>query len=305
MAELACELSPLVYSEYYRMLAGDPSLEEALAIRVRGAGLDDDWLEQAASAYEAKWDADRQLGAEYGVQALTSDHAEFASWILAGVRPTSIDELGTKLSTAIAQRLADEMPEWLSPIPSAFSPVILGWTFGMVVDAQVDPQLPAIPAQPVRDSNIAAAYQGLVQHVVHLGPIREPWPEVIGTSTFVRGAGIAESLRPGVGGPHAALNQLMADTRRAIPPTLHGQLTRHWTNFVKRRNSVVHIRPYSEGEIAFADVMDAADSWDKIRLTVRGITEFVFHEVALELADPRSKSDGHWKSLGYDLVVDW
>lgn len=316
MAELACELSPLVYSEFYRMLAGERALKDALVDRILEAGLEIQWLDRAIAAYDAKWDEDKrslvQAYAELVASGtatsqppepltLSSDHAVLASWLLAGLRPQEIDGLGTKLNSAISTRLVDELPELLSPKPRAFWPVIIGWTFGMLVDDRLDPQLPAIPAQPVKDPNIAAAYAGLVNHVAHLVPLDEPWPEVLGTSTLIRGAGLAESLRPDAEGPRKALEQLMLDTKRAVPDSLYRQLIQHWTTFVTNRDSVVHILPYRGS--AFTDVVDCANTWDKIRLTIRGITQFVFQEVARELAEPRIISAKTWESLGFELEV--
>ena len=49
--------------------------------------------------------------------------------------------------------------------------------------------------------------------------------------------------------------------------------------------------------------METADTWEKIRPTVRGITQFVFQQVATELAEPRIVSPKYWSTLRYDLEV--
>src|SRR5207247_7688684 len=46
--ELKCELSPVVFSELYRLLATDRTLEETLTERLGQIELDLDWLSEAA-----------------------------------------------------------------------------------------------------------------------------------------------------------------------------------------------------------------------------------------------------------------
>ncbi|MEA5054362.1 MAG: hypothetical protein VB093_13075, partial [Propionicimonas sp.] len=90
------------------MLAGERALQDALVDRIVEAGLEDQWLDRAIAAYDAKWDEDKrslvQAYAELAASGtatsqppepltLSSDHAVLASWLLSGLRPQEIDGL--------------------------------------------------------------------------------------------------------------------------------------------------------------------------------------------------------------------
>ena len=93
----------------------------------------------------------------------------------------------------------------------------------------------------------------------------------------------------------------MLDTKRAVPDSLYRQLIQHWTTFVTNRDSIVHILP-NRG-VAFTDAVDSANTWEKIRLTIRGITQFIFQQVANELAESRIISTRFWEGIRHELEV--
>lgn len=313
MAELSCRLSPLVYSLLYRRLADDTDVNATLEPRLAGIELDLEWLDSAAEAYERKWAANAghlSAGASTdAIERLDAAHALLASWILTALRGRgSSDGFSAELRTEILQRLdADGLDARELGIREEFTPVIVGWTLGMVVQNDIDLNLPAIPATPIKNKHIAAAYEGLVQHVAALRLEAEPWPDLIGTSTLVRGVGLAEALRPEAGSARTAIKALLLESARYVPSPVQTALVNHWDrgDVIGKRNAVVHIMSTSSGGSAFLDVMNPADNWGKVKPTVQGITQFVFQEVARELAEePSGVHSGIWdQQLKWDVEV--
>ena len=87
--ELEVELSHLVFAELYNILAGRNSLSDMLEVRLNSIDLNHSWLRAASDLYNAKWheickDADSVADFTH----LPSEHAHFASWILASLRGT-------------------------------------------------------------------------------------------------------------------------------------------------------------------------------------------------------------------------
>lgn len=312
MAELTCRLSPLVFGALYRLLATDVSAQDLLEDRLRGIELELDWLTAASDAYDEKWD-DHRRQLDSGVRPedldrLDPSHAILASWTMAALRARgSSDDFNAGLRSKIFQRLESDGVD-----PISFSrreehcPVVFGWTLGMVVSNDVDLNFPAVPAKPVKNEHIAAAYEGLVIHVAALRTAAEPWPDLLGTSTLVRGAGLAEALRPEAGSARAAIEALLRETARYVPLGVQTTLANHWvrSHLVEKRNAVVHITPTSGGGLAFLDAMHPADTWMKVRPTVQGVAQFIFQEVARELAEePSEVRPGLWDQLEWDLKV--
>lgn len=311
MAELICRLSPLVFSVVYRLLVNDRASHETLEARLEEAELDLDWLAAATDAYEQKW-ASNVRSMKGGttpdnVERLDASHAVLASWILTALRGKgSSEDFSADLRTAIFQRLDGDGFDANLNRREEFSPLVVGWMLGMVVHNDVDLNFPAIPAIPLKNQNISAAFHGLVLHVASLRADAEPWPELLGTSTLVRGVGLAEALRPEEGSAGAAIKALLRESARYVPSPLQTVLANHWErgNLIGKRNAIVHIVPTSSGGLPFLDVVSPADSWGKIKPTIQGITQFIFQEVARELADePSEVRPGIWDRLIWDLDV--
>ncbi|WP_157535922.1 hypothetical protein [Microbacterium sp. Root166] len=313
MAELSCRLSPLVYNVLYRRLADDADAHAALEPRLAEIELDLEWLDSAAEAYGRKWSSNVEL-LNTGVpadeiQRLEAPHALLASWILTALRRRgSSDDFSAAMRSEILAHLdTDEQDVSELGGREEFSPVIVGWTFGMVVQNDIDLNLPAIPATPIKNKHIAAAYEGLVRHVAALRLEAEPWPDLVGTSTLVRGVGLAEALRPEEGSARAAIKALLRESARYVPSPVQTTLANHWDrgDIIGKRNAVVHIMPTSSGGLPFLDVMNPADNWGKIKPTIQGITQFIFQEVARELADEASEVHrGIWdQRLKWDVEV--
>lgn len=313
MAELTCRLSPLAYSVLYRRLAGDEEAREALESRLSEIELDLDWLDSAAEAYERKWANNIELlTADFSaneIERLNSSHALLASWILTALRRRgSSDDFSADVRTEILGRLdADGQKASELGAREEFSPVIVGWTLGMVLQNDIDLNLPAIPATPIKNGHIAAAYEGLVHHVASLRLDAEPWPDLVGTSTLVRGVGLAEALRPEEGSARAAIKVLLRESARYVPSPVQTLLANHWDrgDIIGKRNAVVHIMPTYSGGLAFLDAPSPADDWSKVRPTIQGITQFMFQEVARELAEePSDVRRGIWdQRLRWDVEV--
>lgn len=296
MEAMTCELSPLVYAELYRILSERHAND--LSERLHEIDLDDAWLNEASEAYRRTWEHKRETS------GLKSDHALLGSWLLAGIRDRAIsDELTVDLWSALVEQLGSEA-DALTKL-NAFRPVVMGATLGMVVPNVLDSSLPAVPARNVEDIHIAAAYDGIVEHVLHLAAIESRWPEMVGSALFIRGTGLAESLRPEAErrGPEQAINALLAETRRFTSDASHTLLRRHWSNgFVDKRNAVAHILP-ALGKPAFRDVAEDALSWEDVRLTVRGITQWTFQKVSEELEQSREVNTHSWELMRWDLFL--
>jgi len=296
--DLTCELSPLVFSELYRLLAADQGNVDALAERLHQIDLDRDWMTGAADSYDAKWQHERGRDAGF---TLSSAHALLASWILASLRHTgsSID-LSTVLATRVRSRYFDEVPD-ATTVPPSLQSGVVAWTLGKIV-GDIDQRLPLVPAHWPDDTELSAAYRGLVEHTVHLGEILGPWPEMVGTSTIWRGAGIAEALRPSAAGPEQAINTLMAEARSVLQEYEWEQLRRHWIGFIEARNALTHVAPVT-GKLKFTDSRDRARNWEDVRLTVFGITQFVCLEVSGELTSSASRCvrPDSWEELTWEL----
>lgn len=302
---LNCELSPLVFAVLYRMLAADSGRSELLEDRLAEVGLELTWLEEAAERYDAAWQGNRRRGAELdGLIGLTSDHSLLASWILAALRGSgSSHDFGHDLRAAVTERAVAEIADPPAELPSRWKPVVFGWTLGKVV-GRVDHSLPVAPAMLPTDVNVRAAYEGLVEHVLHLGTLQEPWPEMIGTSTFWRGAGLAEGLLPEARNGQDAVKQLVVEVRRILPEHMGTLIGRHFSQFAERRNTLSHVADMPDRP-RFVDVKELARDWNQVRLTIMGITQFLCSQVALELKESASRAvrEGTWDDLVWELVA--
>jgi hypothetical protein len=302
---LSCELSPLVFAELYRKLANDDSSAELLEERLVEVGWELSWLDEAAERYEATWQGNLKVAAGPGdLVAVGDEHAVLASWMLAALRGTgSSYDFGDELRTSVTTRALAEVPSALPELPSQWKPVVVGWTLGMVVGA-VDQNLPVAPAKLPTDDNVRAAYEGLVEHVLHLNDIPSPWPEMIGTSTFWRGTGLAEGMQPEAADGQQAITQLVIEVRRIVPEHMGRQIGQHFTQFAERRNTLSHVAD-KPGKPRFVDVKEQARDWSQIRLTIMGITQFLCSQVAQELTESASRvvREGTWDDLKWELIA--
>lgn len=299
--ELTCELSPLVFAELYRLLGGQTTWSDTLEERLGEGGFDDGWLHEVAAHYNRKWDDIRFTDPEY---VLPERHAQLASWLLASLQlkgPSS--DLSADLRDAVDRRFRAETPI-TGARPSAFATVVVAWTLGKVV-GEYDAELPVVPATWPTDAEVSAAYRGLVEHVVHLGEVATPWTEMLGTSTYWRGAGLAEALRPDEVNAGASIGKLISEAKPLLPLGLKDQIDRHWQrDFIAKRNVLTHIRP--ESGVLFSTLRKTAADHQSIRLTLLGVTHFIFQQVSTELVDDTERTP--WATiwgnqLWYDVAV--
>lgn len=308
MAELNCRLSPLVFAELYRLLLEGDVRDDDLGARLAELRYDIDWFQTAADAYDAKWREAAQWGPDaIEDNALDPEHAVVATWILAGLRNTghSLD-LSGDLRERIAIRAEEEVPGLELPLPAALTPVVIGWTLGKVAGF-VDGSLPVVPAVPHEDEQINAAYMGLVEHVANLPSATHEYPELTGSATFVRSAGLAEALADlgEDGTQQKAVNKLMLDSRSQAPEYVLTRLRSTWErDFVKRRNVLTHVR--GRDGLTFTDAVDGTRTWSHLEQTVAGITQFVCQAISLQLYDampPAVHGDPWTKFVERDLKV--
>ncbi|WP_132992667.1 hypothetical protein [Gordonia zhaorongruii] len=311
MDELKCLLSPLVFTELYTILGEHADYRDALDRRLDRIGYRIDWLPSAAEAYGAKWEENRDdLTPESADESgLPAEHSILATWLLACLRNYGDSyTISAELQKRVLTRLATEVPALAAHRPASLSPIIRGWTLGLVT-GDVDPLYPVVPALPLQDSNIWAAYCGLIQHVLHLGAVSEPWPELAGTAVYVRTGGLAEALsplsgQPGQRGLNHSINTLMADTKRQVPPHINAALARNWVRWVERRNVLTHVVG-AEASDSFEDSAQSVCEWSQVGMTIIGITQFVCQEISQEQFDstPSALRTDPWGYLQRDLTV--
>lgn len=314
MADLTCTLSPLVFTELYRLLRLDGVRRDAVEERLDELHYAPDWLEEAAEAYNAKWVDDTQHVTADTVDycALSVEHSLLATWILAGCRNTGESfDFSSAVRAAIQERILTEAPQLEDTRVTSMSPTICGWTLGKVVGS-LDPSLPLVPAHPPNDPHIAAAYIGLVEHVMNLASVEEPWPELAGTALYVRTGGLAQALRPVPPPPpyrglSHSLNLLMAEAKRHLPASIEEALRRNWIRWVERRNVLTHVEPDEGSDMSFSDSAPYVRTWDQIRWTIVGITQFVCQEISQELQEsrPAALRTDPWDYLRREVQTEW
>jgi hypothetical protein len=303
--ELKCELSPLVFAVLYRTLADhkDTTRQDLLAGRLAEVEWEHGWLAEAADRYEKTWHGQlKQATNPNGLTGLSGENALLASWVLAALRTTGASyEFGEKLRAGVTARALKEIPTAPADLPSQWCPEVMGWTLCMVVGA-VDRNLPVAPASLPADLNVSAAYRGLVEHVLHLGITPTPWPEILGTSTYWRGTGLAEGLKPEARDGRDAIKQLIFECRYAVPDYLGRRLSRHFEHFAETRNTLSHVADMP-GRPRFVDVNEGARDWSEIRLTILGLTQFLGLQVSAELLGPAGRiiRPATWDDLQWEL----
>lgn len=313
MEKLTCKLSALVFAELYRILSTDQVPREQLQDRLDELSYDLDWLDDAAKSYDAKWRFDAQYIQPDTVEdyALAVEHALLATWLLAGLRNTGdSSHLSASLRSAVHQRMENEAPSLAGLRPQSFSPVIRGWTLGMAGSAK-DPDLPVIPGADPRDPHIAAAYTGLVEHVLHLHllGVDKLWPELMGTAVCVRTGGLAEALRPPPAqrGLNYSIDLLMGETRRHVTPGTWDRLRVNWIRWVERRNVLTHVRSDDVVGSTFSDSADEVRTWATIEPTVLGATQFICQQISQDLQEsiPTALSTDPWNYLLRSIQMEW
>lgn len=303
--ELKCELSPLVFAVLYRTLADDKDKthQDFLAERLAEIDWEPEWLTEAAERYEQVWQGQlEQAATADDLVGLSDENALLASWIIAALRTTGASyDFGDKLRNDVTARALKEIPTAPASLPSQWCPEVVGWTLGMVMGT-VDRRLPVAPALLPADPNVKAAYEGLVEHVLHLGEIPAPWPEILGTCTYWRGTGLAEGLKPEARDGKDAIKQLIIECRYAVPDYLGQRLSQHFEHFAETRNTLSHVADMP-GRPRFVDVKEQARDWDQIYLTVLGITQFLGLQVSAELlaSATRSVRTETWEHLQWEL----
>jgi hypothetical protein len=305
--ELKCELSPLVFTVLYRTLADDKDRDhrDLLADRLAEVDWEPEWFAEAAERYEQTWQGQlKQASTPGDLLGLSDGNALLASWILAALRTTGASyDFGEKLRKAVTARALKEIPAAPHDLPPQWCPEVAGWTLAMVMGT-VDRNLPVAPAAMPADPNVRAAYEGLVEHVLHLGSTPTPWPEMLGTSTYWRGTGLAEGLKPEARDGQEAIKQLIFECRYAVPDQLGRRLSKHFEHFTQTRNALSHVADLA-GCPRFVDVMEGARDWNQIHLTVLGITQFLGLQVSAELTGAASRvvRSETWDELQWELSI--
>lgn len=314
MDGMSCTLSPLVYAELYRLLAADKQRYDDIEERLSEIGYAPAWLSTAADAYDEYWAMQLELAGAEGVGNISvgsSEHALLATWILAGLRNTGDDNtLSSALRANVYRRAISEVPDLKMPLPSVLNPVIYGWTLGKVVSlSSTDvPVEPVAPASMPDDDNLVAAYLGLVNHVLALEGMAEPWPEMMQTSTYWRGYGIAEALKPGAGDGGRALLELLAESRPLLSQPVFSQLNNHFSRFGARRNALSHVTDDARRPERFVEVVEDTHGWEHLRVTLRGLTQFVCQEVSRLLYEedpPPALRNDPWRYLVREMPTEW
>lgn len=308
MEQLTCKFSPLVFAVLYEQLAAISDYEDSLSEQLESIGLSHEWLAEAAASYRAKWEHDLTYVTVEALDsfALDSQHAEFATWLLSGLHfQGAPDELASSLKEAVMSDVITHLPDLSLPLPSSLSPEIVAWTLGQII-ATDGHSLPICPAILPEDENARVAFLGLIEHYQVLRSLDQPWPEMMCTSLYWRGYGIAEALRPDCASGGPALAQLQAEARYSMPHNIRESIGRHLSAFGERRNVLSHVANM-EGRPRFVEVVPLARETNDLELTVRAMSHFAFQEVAKQVRERRPKvvRQGAWENLFRDLQTEW
>lgn len=178
------------------------------------------WWPQTVAA---KWQADLQYidaGSVDDFAVQQPDHALLATWVFAGLRNTGpCYDLSAGMATSVLQMATASIrgsrhrcqPRYLRSSVGGPSARLIG-----------KDDLPAAPAVLPEDDNVRTAFVGLVEHVLLLQGLPEPWPEMMCMSANWRGYGIADGMRPEETNAGYALRRLRDE---AQPSMEQGQYT--------------------------------------------------------------------------------
>jgi hypothetical protein len=183
-----------------------------------------------------------------------------------------------------------------------------------MVAGTLDASLPVVLAMHPADEHVTEAYKGLVEQVLHLQNVSEPWPELAGTALYVRTGGLAEALRPAPEpapgerkkGLQYSFELLLGEAKLQTPLHVWERLRINWLSWVPRRNVLTHVKPDRDATTTFKEQAEQVRSWYEIQPTVLGITQFICQEVSLELQDsvpPGLRGADPWEYLQYDVKI--
>ncbi len=239
-------------------------------------------------------DADSASGS-----TVSHQNALLASWLLAGLRNTGPSQyFSGDLRRAVTERALEDVSGLHSPFPSSLVPSVIGWTLGMVV-GEVDASFPVVPSTLLGDPELDAAYIGLVEHAASLDGTKDQVPELAGSATYIRSAGLAEAMAgDGPANLRQAIEKLTLDSRFTAPQEVLTRIQQNWdSRFVDHRNVLTHLR-IDQGALTFTAAAAKASTLDHIRLTLEGITQFVCQAVSARLYEsrPRDLNGNPWES---------
>lgn len=301
--ELEVELSHLVFAELYRILAETDAYSDMLEARLNVIELDYSWLRTASELYDAKWHDICKGVHEIGeFSHVTSEHAHFASWILASLRCTGqCSDISIDLRKSVTDRFVKEVPNPPAQVPSPWKPVIQGWALGMVI-GQFDHDLPAIPPTMPEDDNVRTAVEGLIEHILFFNDTSSSWPEVSATAVHWRGSGLLEAMQPEAKDAPEAMRLLLPIIRQYLADYQGQILHQHFSTMVQSRNSLTHIADLPSCP-RFVEVVSEWSGQDRIKYTVSGVTQLLFAQYSSTLADPRSINPKIWDQLHWDIEI--
>ena len=301
--ELEVELSHLVFAELYRILAETDAYSDMLEARLNVIELDYSWLRTASELYDAKWHDICKGVHEIGeFSHVTSEHAHFASWILASLRGTGqCSDISIDLRKSVTDRFVKEVPNPPAQVPSPWKPVIQGWALGMVI-GQFDHDLPAIPPTMPEDDNVRTAVEGLIEHILFFNDTSSSWPEVSATAVHWRGSGLLEAMQPEAKDAPEAMRLLLPIIRQYLADYQGQILHQHFSTMVQSRNSLTHIADLPSCPRP-VEVVSEWSGQDRIKYTVSGVTQLLFAQYSSTLADPRSINPKIWDQLHWDIEI--
>ena len=300
---LKFELSHLVFAELYKILASRNSTSEKLEARLNAIELDHSWLETASHLYNTKWlEICEGSNSVDDFSHLAYDHAEFASWILAGLRGTGqCTDISLELRSRVTDRFIKEVPSPPALVPPPWKPVIQGWALGTVI-GQFDHDLPAIPPKMPEDINVCAAFEGLIEHVLFFDNACSLWPEISATAVHWRGSGLLEAMQPEARDAPDAMRLLLPTIRQYLTESQGRMLGQHFSSIVQPRNSLTHIAVMPNSP-RFVDVVSEWRDERRINNTMMGVTQLLFAQYSSKLADPHSINPKIWDELHWDLLI--
>lgn len=308
MEELNCNLSPVVYAELYRLLAENEAFRDPLENQLSEIHLPHDWLLDASASYRAKWEHDLEYTTPETLSglALEPSHAELATWLLSGLALRGDPgELESALQSSVMEIALDAVPSLGLPLPPELSPVIRAWTLGRAISTHGN-EMPVYPAVAPADENARLAFEGLIEHYLVLEDLAQPWPEMMCTSLYWRGYGIAEALKPYEGTGGRALNRLSEEGYNYVTGQTRARISGHVSMFAPRRNTLSHVAN-DESRAGFSDVVLVTTSEEDTTKSLEMISQFVFQEVAKQLRERRPKAinRGVWDRLELDIRTEW
>ena len=301
--EIEVELSHLVFAELYNILAGRNDLSDKLEVRLNSMDLNHSWLRAASDLYNAKWDEIcKHADSVADFTHLPSEHAHFASWILAGLRGTGqCTDMSIELRRSVTERFIKEVPCSSALPPSPWKPVIQGWALGMVI-GQFDYDVPAIPPKMPDDESVCAAFKGLIEHLLFLSDVSLSWSEISATAVHWRGSGLLEAMQPEAKNAPDAMKLLLPTIRQYLTDHQGRMLGKHFSTMVQPRNTLTHIADTPNCP-TFTDVVSEWSDEAYIKNTVKGVTHLLFAQYSSSLAEPHSINPKIWDLLYWDVAI--